>query len=360
VTDTALRKPVVFQLLMVGGFSLIAFFFIKLMGDRSADSSTSWFIYYFSFIANFPHFLSSYHLLYYDCRDRLFSNYRFWVASLISPAILLALLIYGMTAPDIKVMGQILNAMYFFVGWHYIKQTFGVISVCNAQEKISFTKSERFSLKAFLYTIWAVSWISLNSNGSQYAMEGIPFTSFALEAHYLKFAYAAMIFFALYNIRLGYQKYLREGRVLSSGAYIAILALLVWYLPVLYNPTYFLVVPLFHSLQYLYFVYLVKSNQAEERVPIHERTTPAARKVYFNSLYGYLMLPFITGAIFMWHLPQWLDAHISMSQAFPNANPFMFAFTIFINIHHYFIDHAMWRHDNPMMRKYLFVPEVKS
>lgn len=357
MTDS-IRKPVVFQFLMVGGFSLIAFFFVKLMGSNPADSNTSWFIYYFSFVANFPHFLSSYHLLYYDFRNRIFSNYRFLLASIIAPMLLIGALVYGMVVPDIKVMGHILNAMYFFVGWHYIKQTFGVVAVCNAQDKISYDKVERFAIKGFLYSIWAVSWVSLNSSGAENAMEGIPVKSFSLDPIFLKWAYAFMVFFALYMIQLGYQKYIREGKVMSAGGYVSILALLAWYLPVLYNPTYFLVVPLFHSLQYLYFVYLVKANQANERAPT--KKSPEERKAFFNTLYGFLIWPFITGAIFMWHLPKWLDSTFSMAQAFPNAQPFMFAFTVFINIHHYFIDHAIWRHDNPTMKKYLFVPSGNS
>ncbi len=349
------RSLLTMQVMLVGGFSLISFFFIKLMGSTQADTSTSWFIYYFSFIANFPHFLVSYQLLYWDFRDRAFSNYRFIVATVISPGILAGLLFYGLSKPDQSILGHLLNAMFFFVGWHYIKQTFGVISVCNTREKVFYNKDERFVLKGFLYSIWGLSWISLNTEGSEYAMEGIPYTSFSLPAASLDWAYGILSLFAIYCGFMGYKKYIREGQVISFSGLISIIALLAWYLPVLYNPTYFLVVPLFHSLQYLYFVYLVKSNQAEQLAP--QRNDPSSRKTYFKNLYGYLIWPFIFGAIFMWFLPRGLDSSIPLSEKFPGANPFMFTFTVFINIHHYFIDHAIWRHDNPTMKNYLYVPE---
>jgi hypothetical protein len=355
MTTIATRKSrFSMQVMLVGGFSLISFFFIKLMGSAQADATTSWFIYYFSFIANFPHFLVSYQLLYWDFKDRSFSNYRYIVATIVSPGILAGLLIYGIATPDTKMLGHILNAMYFFVGWHYIKQTFGVISVSNVREKVFYNVEEKRALKGMLYGIWALSWVSLNISGAQYAMEGIPYTSYQLPPWCLQFCWAYLVTSALYCAWIGYKKYIREGVVISFPGLVSIIALLAWYLPVFYNPTYFLIVPLFHSLQYLYFVYLVKSNQAEKLSPV--RKTPEQRQAYFKAFYGYLIWPFILGAIFMWFLPKWLDSTFPMT-GFSGANPYMFAFTIFINIHHYFIDHAIWRHDNPTMKNYLFIPE---
>lgn len=345
-------KTNLLQILMTGGLSLLLFFLVRLIGEKPVDASTSWFIYYFSFIGNFPHFLSSYQLLYFDFRKQFFSNYRYWLASVISPILLLAFLIYGFTNSDIKILGRIVNAMFFFVGWHYIKQVFGVVAVSNTQQKISFSKAERVGLKTLLYSIWAVSWLAVNIDGRQSYMEGFPFTSFAINPSAMNLAYTLLIISGVYCLFLAYKKYLREGRVISTSGLISILALLAWYLPVLYNPIYFLLVPFFHSIQYLYFVFLVKSNQVNDSIP--QRETPENRKRYFLNLYGYLILPFITGAVFMWFLPKLLDNNIYWAKSFPQAQPFMFAFTIFINIHHYFIDHAIWRHDNQIMKKYLF------
>ena len=36
-----------------------------------------------------------------------------------------------------------------------------------------------------------------------------------------------------------------------------------------------------------------------------------------------------------------------------DAAKLMFAFTIFLNLHHYFIDNAIWRGDNELLRKHL-------
>lgn len=324
------------------------------MGLKSVDPTTSWFIYSFSFVINFPHFLASYHLLYWDFRDRAFSNYRYLTATVLAPAILAGLLIYGLVKPDADLLGYILSSMFFFVGWHYIKQTFGVLSVCNVQEKIFFNREEQTAIKAFLYAIWAVSWISMNSSGALYSMEGVPYPSFNLPPLVLNASYTFLAVSGANCLWMAYLKYVRDGVVISVSGLVSIIALLAWNLPVLFSPIYFLLVPMFHSLQYLYFVWLVKSNQAANLTPIV--TEPEQRRVYFKNFYGYLLLPIITGSIFMWFLPKGLDFFFPLTK-FEGANPFMLAFTVFINIHHYFIDHAIWRHDNPTMKNYLFVAQ---
>ncbi len=324
------------------------------MGDKPVDDSTSWSIYYLSFIANFPHFLSSYHLLYYDFRNKLFSDYRYWVAALVAPLVIILSLVIGIVQADLIILGALVNAMYFIVGWHYIKQVFGVISVCNAQVKIKLLKSERIGLKVFLYSIWAVSWLSFNINGTKSELEGIPFSSLNLSPVFLNLAYVFLTVAGGVCLWLAYKKYLREGQVIATAGWISILSLLLWYLPTLYNPTFFLLVPFFHSLQYLYFVFLLKSKQAKSLYSI--RNDPLTRKAYFFKLYGFILLTLITGCTFMWFLPRFLDENLSIAMNIPNAKPYMFAFTILINLHHYFIDHAIWRHNNPLMQKYLFTP----
>lgn len=351
--SVAAVKPSISQeVMIVGGYSILAFFLIKLTSTVNPDNDTSWFIYYLSFVINFPHFLVSYQLLYWDGRHRLFSNFRTIVASLISPALLLGLIAFGLLNANKVILGYVLNSMYFFVGWHYVKQIFGVISVCNSHDKIFFDKSERFVVKGFLYSIWALSWISINVQGLTYGLEGIKYEALKLPESSMMYAYGSLLGFTFLCLYYGYKKYLREGRVISMGGLTAALALVAWYVPVLYNPTYFLVVPFFHSLQYLYFVYLVKRNEVEQKIP--QRNDSASRKNFLMSFQGYFLVAIIIGSLSMWFIPRWLDQSSLLRDSFGDANPFMFAFTVFINIHHYFIDHAIWRHDNPQMKKYLF------
>lgn len=341
------------SVLLVGGFSIIFFVLIKLLGINKVESSTNWFIYNLGFAVNFPHFLMSYQLLYWDFRKKITSNYRFIVAAIISPLVLLGFFIYGFWFSQIDILGYIVNAMYFFVGWHYIKQVFGVISVYNVKNKIFYNTGERRMLKGLLYSIWFVSWIPSNTLNSTYNMEGIPYTSLNLPTYFTDISVSIFYIFSVLCLYLAYKKYIREGVAISIQGIIALVALIVWFFPIFSNPLYMLVIPFFHSLQYIVFVWLFKTNQIQEEVP--SRNSADDRKIYLKKVFLFLAVPVMTGALFMWYLPQSLDQAGLFKFVLPNAKPFMFAITVFINIHHYFIDHAIWRRDNEVVRKYLFV-----
>lgn len=340
------------SIFLVGGFSILLFLIIKILGITKVDSSAGWFVFNLAFLVNFPHFFMSYHLLYGDFRKSIFKKSRFFVAGVLAPLITAAVLIYAFAISKIDLLGYMVNAMYFFVGWHYIKQIFGVITVFNIKSKIFYTTLERRSLKALLYSLWYVSWISANTAKNTNVMEGIPFDTFALPTELKDFGLAVFGVLFLNCIYLGYKKYLREGLVISLEGFVALIALIIWFIPAFANPVFLLVIPFFHSLQYIVFVWMLKKNQANHLVPVRE--TPEQRNEYLKIFIGFLVLCALTGAFFMWLLPVTLD----QSQMFKMANtaikPFMFGITIFINIHHYFIDHAIWRKDNETIRKYLF------
>lgn len=47
------------------------------------------------------------------------------------------------------------------------------------------------------------------------------------------------------------------------------------------------------------------------------------------------------------------SAFVYNSQLF-GTGLYLFIFSVFINIHHYFIDNVLWRRDNPKVREFLF------
>ena len=50
---------------------------------------------------------------------------------------------------------------------------------------------------------------------------------------------------------------------------------------------------------------------------------------------------------------QVLPASMQYGTAF-GPSLYLFAFTIFVNIHHYFVDNVLWRKDNPSVKQYVF------
>lgn len=67
----------------------------------------------------------------------------------------------------------------------------------------------------------------------------------------------------------------------------------------------------------------------------------------------FLIIGFGSGVLLITFLPRLLDGVVDYDTSIFGSAVFAFMFVIFMNVHHYFIDFAIWRRENPDMR-YLF------
>ena len=340
-------------MLLIGGGSMILLALMSVsLKPESPVASIGWWVFSLSFIVNFPHFLVSYQMLYVDFGARLLKERRLVWAGIVVPVILVGILTTAFISQSATLLGYMAASMYFFVGWHYVKQIFGGITVSNAMTGFSFNATERNVLKANLFSLWAISFLIPNIGEHNYIQDGILYGALNLPAWPLDGAYLILGVSGVGVLALTVLKYIREGQWPSPTAVVCFLTIYAWYLPALGHPMFMHLVPFFHSLQYLIFVYLFRRNKVA--ASIEQAATPLARRRQVVGLYGYLAVPFITGAFFMYILPRALDQlHLADAQIF-GPTPAYFCFIIFINVHHYFIDNVLWRGTNPDMKKYLF------
>lgn len=320
--------------------------------SMTPDNSIALWVFNLSFVMNFPHFLSSYQMLYGDFRQEITRNIRFFWAAVIVPVILAGGMIAAFAASSPTSLGYFVSAMYFFVGWHYVKQTFGVIVVGNALQKVFYNKQERFWLQANMYSLWAVSFFAANSGPASYQQMGIYYPSFNFGMLPLNIAYAALAVSAFGNILSHFRKYIREGSRPSNMAIMGYLTIYIWLLPTLTHSMYAHMAPFFHSLQYLLFVFAFRRNKVE--AGLKDMPPVEARQQRVFGLWGFFAGSIILGALAFQLVPGFLDQlHIVDTTKF-GPTPMIFFATIFINIHHYFIDNVIWKGNNPEMRQYLF------
>jgi hypothetical protein len=112
-------------------------------------------------------------------------------------------------------------------------------------------------------------------------------------------------------------------------------------------------IPALHSLQYLYFVGLMRRNQAREREgPPWFETSARARL-------GLLAVSALALGWVLFHgAPALLDgALVPRRERFSplGPTPYFAAIYTFVNIHHFLMDSVIWRRDNPETR-YLTSP----
>lgn len=424
------------DVLMAGGASLLLFAVLKLTVPKTADTSAlSAALYYAAFLVNYPHFAASYQLLYGDAK-RDFLSYaqhpwftiRLWWAGIIVPLLLVGYLGYAMLQPTTAELGYIVNAMYFFVGWHYVKQIFGCVIVLSTIRKVFFARWERWCILAPLYSLWLLNYTAANRSGDSQLFAGMPYTRLALPDTLLIVLSFAFIVSTIAMCGMWYVRIIQRKPLPPLSAVAAILSIYVWFTPIHNTPSFMIIVPLFHSLQYLLFVLAYKGNETLGEHPSSATRTLAGASGVFLAMpalivaagaalhatgnleegmvavYGMIMtvsttlwmrtLAFAGGLILAllllqrlsrkspaWKFWRFITHMLLLGAVFFSIGPtaldilannnmlptplvynstilgssfYLFAFFVFINIHHYFIDNVLWRRDNPHVREHLF------
>jgi len=324
-----------------------------------------------SLVANYPHFLLSYKLAY--TRGLRFVRTHWWQLVLV-PVGLAALLAtaylnYDIPVADISwlsraaetldplgtnarvlagprfgdlLLGAAFNLMTLTIGWHYTKQVFGCVMVYAHFDGYSFAPAQRVLIRRALLAMWALAFVDNNRDGAWRGFSTFSYASFDLPDVAVPLALVAVAAgAALVAYRVFYANYVASGRLPSVNVVVPLVALYAWWLPFTrQDEFYFVMAPLFHSLQYLAFVYRMEDSRLRHSVSRQTRAVGLAGGVIAA---GWLAFEF---------LPNLADARLETPDAL-GLPFFLIAATLFINIHHYFIDNVLWRFGDPQVRAYL-------
>ncbi len=251
-----------------------------------------------------------------------------------------------------------IQVMFFTVGWHYVKQGFGVLAVLSARRGVRFTGGERLALLAHCFAGWAYAWASPFDPGREVEEKGVIYKTLAhphgLERLTLAFALATFVPVVVVLVR----KWRREGRLPIVTPLVALFSS-IWAWSVYSNIDRLVVymVPALHSIQYLYMVWLMKRNEAREREgpPWFEPPPRTRLGILAVSAVG-------LGAVLFHFAPTALDDFFTPKKsAFTDMGPTPWFAGLYalVNVHHYFMDNVIWRRENPETR-YLRDPVVSA
>ncbi len=352
VTEAALISPV-WDHFLIGGGSIIAFFIYWLFVDVKVGVGTvASAAFWLSFLVNFPHFLSSYQLLYGDNRKHILKKKSFFWAAVVAPALIVGILAVGTLTANVQLLGLMAQGMFLSVGWHYMKQIFGTAVVTSAAQKRYFTPWERNFILLNLYSLWAISWVSVNLERNRNSLDGLEYFSLSLPGYFLSVAYGSAAITFLAALFVCTRKYIQTGVRPATSAMVSFVAIYLWYIPSFDHPHFAFMIPFFHSLQYMLFVVGMKKNQAASEAAL-ANSGPVQRAVFLRKFWGFLLLAAVLGAIAFEGMPRLLDNFAPLSPEVFGFTYWMFVFSLFLNLHHYFIDNVIWRGDNENLRQHL-------
>ena len=327
-----------------------------------------------SLVVNYPHFLFSYKLAY--TRGRAFVATHWWqllavpaglavllaaayafyavpvadltwtagMAAALAPFGLNAQVVSGPRLGDL-LLGVAFNLMTLTIGWHYTKQVFGCMMVYAHFDGYPMTPAQRRVTKWALLAVWALAFVDNNRAGAW--RSHLTFSYSSLDLPDMAAPLAGIIVatgLGLAAYRVVYANYKAIGRLPSANFLVPMAALYIWWLPITrQDEFYFFMAPLFHSVQYLPFVYRVEDSRRRAAAAGQAALVIATAAVLVA---GWLSFELVPGAF---------DAFLNTSAAL-GISFFVIAATLFINIHHYFIDNVLWRFSDPAVREHLLGP----
>jgi hypothetical protein len=368
---------------LLGGFSVVLYFLMLFLSNSQISSyhavarhitNIGPVFTMLTLVVNFPHFAWSYKFAYSQSPKFVVKNYQ---QLILAPAILIAFLatayyqfnasvgsqpvsqvlsvMFGVVGMDTRIslypnygmqmLALMMLFQYAIVGWHYVKQTFGVMMTYAGYTSYPLSQRQRDLIRWNLFGIWWLFFAKMNTGIQTGSNLGVTYHSLNLPEPvmnalqlYLYGTLAAVVWFVFYDI------YKKKKVLPNPNMLIAYAAMYLWFVPLIDVPNYFpLVVPFAHSLQYLAFVYKVESKAQKETAGKH-LAIHATMLVAAVVLFGYFFIEVLPGLI---------DEGMQLEQIM-QIGFFTVAFQIFINVHHYFIDNCIWQAKNKEIKKYIF------
>lgn len=358
------RRARLVEFLLVGGATLVLFplawLFRSVAGLDDAELAVGFTAFSAAYVINDPHFTVTYLLFYKGARRWAFGaeiaraqRARWIVAGIVVPLGLAAWAALALALRSAAALGWMIQLMYLLVGWHYVKQGFGVVTVLSARRGVRIDPRERAAILFHCYAGWAFAWANPATPAGDYEEKGVVYTALA-HPRWLELTAAVVLALSIAALAaVLVARWQREGRTLPLAP-LGGLLITVWSWAIFSaaDPLVRYVIPALHSIQYLYFVWLMKRNEAraEEGPPAFGR--PVAVRV------GLLALTAVALGVLVFHVgPTFLDTAFGPRLA-PGGGttgplgetPYFAAIFVFVNIHHYFMDHVIWRRENPDTR----------
>ncbi len=336
----------------------LAWILRKTLGLDSAELAVGFLTFHAAFVINDPHFAVTYLLFYRDARARVFGKalppslrVRYLVAGVLVPALLGAWAMAALATRSSSALGLMIELMFLLVGWHYVKQGFGVMIVLASRRGVRFRPHERVAVLAHCLAGWAYAWASPAAPSTEVEEKGVVYMTIARPPWLEKATLVVLVATAVILAVTLAGKWRREGRLPILTPMLALLSSIwAWSIYSSIDPIVVYLIPALHSIQYLYFVSLMRGNEAREREGPPWFETSARARVGLLAA-GAIVL----GWVLFHAAPGLLDAALVPRRGrFVSSplgpTPYLAAIYTFVNVHHFFMDSVVWRKDNPETR----------
>jgi len=287
----------------------------------------------------FPHFAATNYRLYHNKENIR----QYPITALVIPWVILAGMIGSFYSPNYIAVTFLMIFLYWSP-YHFSGQTLGITLIYARRAGFFVGKWERFTLSNLIYS----SFLYMTARGEAItaASDLILPPEYSIERYRLglpmwisNIILAWLIINAVGFVSLIIKWCQEQRRTLPLIVLLPVVTQLVWFIPGSYIKSFYLFVPMFHSLQYLLIAW---SLQLKEKMDLR-KITPSVNYVVKESIrWGAINL--VLGAMLFTWIP--IAMHFILKEVFDLDYPYLFVLGIMIagvQIHHFFVDGVIWK-----------------
>src|SRR5262245_17046986 len=331
------NAPVDFAL--IGGPSIVAYLLLGLAGGEGGTGRPPAVTALLAPLCNWPHFAASSYRLYH-ARENV---RQYPVTALVVPFVVGAGMLWAFAAPD-TVAPFYVKLMLLWSSYHFSGQSLGMSLVYARRAGVAVGRAERLSLAGFIFTAFLSATAHAETGSGMRHYLGVDHPKLGLPAWVAGDLEVVLWGFGAVFLVLMLRWCLRERRVLPPVVCLPAATQCLWFVLGRGDERFQLLVPFFHSLQYLFVAWAV---QLRERMA-GTGAAPSPRFVVLETTRWWTGNVLLGLALFL-GFPQ-LCALAGYGLGFATAIT-----SAAIQLHHFFVDGVIWKLKNPRVRSPLLV-----
>jgi hypothetical protein len=310
---------------LIGGLSIATWAVMAALTDGEAKPVLALTLV-LSFLVNCPHFSATVYRL-YQSPDH---TRQFPVTAWGLPFVILGAVLACFWLPQ-TVAPYFLTLYVLWSPYHYSGQTVGLTMIYARRAGFPIGRCERLALSGFVFSAFVYGVIHIKANGFS-DLFGMPVPLPALPPWFGTATEAVMVTAALVFGGLAFTRCRQQKRLLPPIVLLPAVAHFVWFVPGTAVTAFFVIIPLFHSLQYLLVAGVV---QLKRRIDVAgrerswRRIRAEALRWGARNIVGGVMLFVGIPLAFSWMPLPFLTVAGIIAAA--------------VNIHHFFVDGVIWK-----------------
>lgn len=290
-------------------------------------------------VINHPHFAATNYRLYHN-RDNIM---QYPITALVIPWVILAVVIGSFYSP--RFIAPIFYKVFMYWSpYHFSGQTLGVTLIYARRAGFFVGKWERFTLSnviysSFLYMTARGDMITAASDIVLPVMSDIDQYRLGLPTWVSQVILVWMILNTIGFTYLVVKWCVEQKRVLPPIVLLPVVTQLIWFIPGAFVKSFYLFVPMFHSLQYLLIAW---SLQLKEKMDVEKITPSVGYVVKETARWGVINL--VLGSILFWAIPTGLYYLFRDEFGWDYSSVFVLAIIgAGVQVHHFFVDGVIWK-----------------